>query len=84
MTNQISGSELWLSVVGKCLALLCLEAKKSTDVTLVDRARFLESLGIERKVAAEMLGTSSASITEMFRQAKKKKGVKANGSKKRK
>jgi hypothetical protein len=44
--------------------------------TMVEKARFLEGLGIERKDAAAMLGTTAASISEMFRQAKIKKGAK--------
>ena len=50
--------------------------------TIAQRSRFLEGLGIERKDAAEMLGTTAASITEMIRQAKKK-GAKKRGAAKK-
>lgn len=74
MNDPMSGSEHWLSVIGKCLAMLSLEANKSVGGTIVDKARYLEGLGIDRGSVAEMLGTSSASISEMLRRTKKKGG----------
>ena len=52
--------------------------------TKAEKARFLEGLGLERKDVAEMLGTTSASITEMMSQAKKRKGAKKNAPRKAK
>ena len=40
--------------------------------------------GLERKDVAAMLGTTSASITELMSQAKKKKGAKKNATPKAK
>jgi hypothetical protein len=52
------------------------------DKNLADKAIFLESLGIERREVASMLGTSSASITETLSRVKRvKKGAKRGAAK---
>jgi transposase len=40
--------------------------------SISDRAVFLESLGLDKKEIASMLGTSPASIAELMRQRMKK------------
>jgi DNA-directed RNA polymerase specialized sigma24 family protein len=52
--------------------------------TIAEKARFLQGLGLEVSDAAEMLGTSTASVKELLRQAKNKAGkgeAKRNGDK---
>jgi hypothetical protein len=48
----------WVPVVGRSLAYLCLNAGDLRDKNLAEKAAFLEALGIERKEAAGMLGTT--------------------------
>jgi hypothetical protein len=53
------------------------------DKAMAERAKFLEGLGLKRNDVAEMLGTSSASITEQYRQAKRKNGANGRAAKKK-
>jgi len=62
----------WLAVIGKSLARMCLA--QDVRATIAEKAKLLEGLGLSRREVAEILGTSSASVTELLRQAKKKKG----------
>lgn len=73
-------SDPWIAVIGKALAYLCLKQELG-NATIVEKAVFLEALGIPRDEAAQMLGTSSKNIGDMLR-AKKKKGGR-NGKAKR-
>jgi hypothetical protein len=79
VNGKESNNEVWLSVIGRSLALLCLQGAGLGDKNTAEKARFLEGLGISRKDAAAMLGTSAASVSELLRQAKKRK--KRGGSK---
>ncbi len=72
----------WLAVIGRSLAFLCLAQAELRDKDLATQGRFLESLGISRKEAAALLGTSYASLAELFRLASKKKGGKRGNAKK--
>ena len=65
--------QVWLPVIGKCLAYACMHSAKINEKTIVEKARFLEALGPERKDVALMLDTTPASITKMYRQSKKRK-----------
>jgi hypothetical protein len=75
---MVNGSEdaIWLPVIGRALAYLCLVQADLRDKDLATQGRFLESLGMPRKEAAALLGTSDASLKELFRLADKKKGRK--------
>jgi len=73
----------WLAVIGRSLAFLCLAHADLRDKELATQGKFLESLGLSRKEAAALLGTSYASLTELIRQASKKKGGKRAGAKKK-
>lgn len=72
----------WLAVIGRSLAFLCLAQADLRDKDLATQGQFLKSLGLLRKEAAALLGTSDASLKELFRLASKKKGGK-RGSKKK-
>jgi hypothetical protein len=52
--------------------------------TKADKARFLQGLGLERKDAAEMLGTTAASIRALMSKAKNKRGANKNATNKTK
>jgi len=73
----------WMAVIGRSLAQFSLDSGPAKEKTLAEKARFLEALGLPRSDVASMLNTSNASITELLRQAKQKKGGKRNGKKKR-
>lgn len=71
----------WAAVAGRSLAFLCLLQADLRDKDLATQGQFLESLGVARKDAAAMLGTSYASLTELYRQAKTRKKGKKRGTK---
>jgi len=73
----------WLAVIGRALAQYSLDGGPAANKTLAEKARFLEALGLPRGDVAEMLGTTTASISELLRQAKAKKGARKNGGKKK-
>jgi hypothetical protein len=64
------------TIIGRSLAFLCLQSTSAKEGTLLQKARFLSGLGLAFGDAAEMLGTSDASLNELARQARKSKGVK--------
>jgi CRP-like cAMP-binding protein len=85
LASDASINEVWLPIIGRALAQLCLQAGQTGAMTIAEKARFLEALGLDRKDVADMLGTTAASVTELLRQAKnRKKGAKARGAKKKK
>ena len=66
MANDGDAHSLWLPVIGKALAYLCLhlaqkEEPKNLD-TLLKRVKFLEGLGLSRADAAEAAGSSADSV----------------------
>lgn len=75
--------ETWLPIIGRSLAYLCMKSEAREGQGIQRSAQFLEGLGLSRSDVAAMLGTTPASIAEMHRQARQKKG-KGNGSKKKK
>jgi hypothetical protein len=72
--TQDTVQEHWLGVVGRSLAFLSLHAGEMREEPLLTQARFLEGLGLKRREAARMLGTSVESLGALERQARKKKG----------
>jgi hypothetical protein len=62
------------TIIGRSLAFLCMQSTSVKEGTLLQKADFLRGLGIAYEDAAQMLGTSSASLKELARQAKKSKG----------
>ena len=64
------------TIIGRSLAFLCLQSTSAKEGTLLQKAQFLNGLGLEFDDAAEMLGTSAASLKELARVARKGKGAK--------
>jgi hypothetical protein len=64
--------QLWLPVIGRSLARISMHLAQVENKTISERAFFLESLGLEKKEIAIMLGSSPASIAELLRQRLKK------------
>lgn len=72
-----------LQVIARCLCFLCLEQTDLRNGSLLDRAKFLQGLGLSRKDSAAILGTTDKSVAELDRQARKK-GAKSASKKKSK
>ena len=82
-----SAVEVWLPVIGRALAFLCMRNADMGSKTILEKTQFLQGLGLEIGDAAAMLGSTAASVKEMQRQAKnkvKKRRAKSNGRKKEK
>ena len=75
----------WLSVIGRCLAFLCLEQAKRAEAQkykdVQSKVNFLEGLGLPRDDAAFAAGSTPASVAELARQKAKAKGGKGRGKK---
>ncbi len=71
----------WLAVIGRSLALLCLCEADLRDKDLLSQVTLLESLGLARKDAAAILGTTTESLRVTQHRARKPK-EKTSGRKK--
>lgn len=81
-----AGSSSWLSVVGRCLAFLTLESANRSGrlSTVLQKVDFLESLGLSTQDAAQIAGTTRASVRELRYQARKRENkASKNGSRKK-
>jgi len=71
-----SGSE-WervAVVIGRSLAFLCMQSTSAKEGTLLQKAELLSGLGLDYADAAQMLGTTEASLKELARVKRKKGG----------
>ena len=66
----------WSAVIARCLAYLCLKNSKFADASLLEQSSFLQKLGLPLEDRAGVVGSSAASLRELARQAKAKKGRK--------
>jgi len=66
----------WQAVTGRSLAYLCLHVADLKRESLTQQAKFLIGIGLGLQDAAVMLGTTPASVRELFRYAQKAKGAK--------
>lgn len=71
MADSEDGQD-WQAVTARALAFLALHQAGLREKDLATQGRFLESLGLSRREAAGLLGTSPASLTELLRQARQK------------
>jgi hypothetical protein len=72
----------WQAVIGRALAFLCLANADVRDKGLLPQAKFLETLGLNRQEAANLLGTKPHTLSELFsreRRASARKGRHAKG-----
>jgi hypothetical protein len=77
---------VWLSVIGRSLAYLCLEQAKKLEPqkfdTVAKKVDFLKDMGLPKDDAAYVAGSTPASVAELARQQRAKKGgVRAKKSK---
>ena len=73
MSSSEDSNAIWLPVIGRALAFLCMQQVAHTEQTVLERAIFLENLGVPEAEAAVTVGSTLASIREMKRR---KKGAK--------
>lgn len=73
----------WSAVIARCLAYLCLKNSEYRDKSTLEQAAFLEKLGLPMHDRAGVVGSTPASLRELARQARSKKGGKKNGKGKR-
>jgi hypothetical protein len=67
----------WSGVIARCLAYLCLKNSEVSGATILERAKFLEKLGLPVDDQAAMLGSTSDSLKALARQARAKAKRKA-------
>jgi len=63
----------WTEVIAKCLCFISLQQSEKKNSSMLDRASFLEGLGLSRADRAAVLGTTSHSLSELERQSRKRK-----------
>lgn len=73
--------QAWLAVIGRALAFLCLTEADLRDKDLATQARFLVSLGLSRRDAAGLLGSTEASLRVLLSRAKHQGGRKHGSDK---
>ena len=85
MPNNDENGPDWQAVTGRCLAFLCLHVSEMKDETIPRKAKFLMGLGLAKPDAAGILNTTPASLNELFRLERNKKGGKraAKGNKRK-
>jgi hypothetical protein len=64
----------WSAVTGRCLAYLCLKNSEYAKGSILEQAQFLEKLGLPLEDRAGVVGSTSASLYELSRRARSKKG----------
>jgi len=67
-----NGSD-WQAVIGRSLAFICLHVRNMKNESYTAQAKFLKGLGLSTSDAAGVLGTTPASLYELFRQERKKR-----------
>jgi len=72
-SNNNDAQTAWMSVIARGLAFLCLHVAELRDKDLAPQAALLEGLGLSRREAAKMLGTSEDSLRVLQRRAKRAK-----------
>lgn len=69
---------VWLSVIGRSLAYLCLEQAKKLEPKKFDtvnkKVDFLKDMGLPNDDAAYVAGSTPASVAELARQQRAKNG----------
>lgn len=69
----------WSAVTARCLAYLCLKNSRYGDKSLLEQSQFLEKLGLPLEDRAGVVGSTAASLRELSRQSKAKKGAGKSG-----
>ncbi|MGB8226362.1 MAG: hypothetical protein WCE45_05785 [Sedimentisphaerales bacterium] len=85
MADQDNTHAIWLPVIGKALAYLCMKYAEQEGKlrSTLERVEFLEGLGLTGADAAKVAGSTKASVDELRRLVRNKKARK-NGARKKK
>lgn len=83
MSSSKEEEAKWLAVISRCLAYLCLKNSKYAEKPLLEQSEFLEKLGLPIVDRAGVIGSTTASLYELARRTKAKKGARKNGKTKR-
>jgi hypothetical protein len=85
VANDVAGDGVWISVIGKALAYLCVQHVAQNDPervgSVLAKVKFLEGIGVPTADAALILGSSPASV-RVLRSIKKKGAARAKKGKK--
>lgn len=73
MAEQRDSESVWLPIIGKALCYMCMHAAQIENKTVLQKVKFLENLGLSRAQAAQVAGSSAASVSELRRRANKRK-----------
>jgi len=87
LADQNSAEQIWLPVIGRALAQLCLHTADMGKKNTGEKAVFLAGLGVGLDDCAKMLDTTPGSVRELLRLAKlktKRRGPKKNATGKKK
>lgn len=78
--EMTSAEATWLPVIGRTLAYLCMKEAERTKKFdgILERVDFLEALGLPLQDAASAAGSTKASVDELRRRQRNRKG---NGKK---
>jgi len=68
----------WQPFIGRALAYLCLDAADMSTSTTLERADFLMKLGLPRKEAAVIVGSSDESLRVLAQRRSKGASRKGN------
>lgn len=84
MAEEDEMQAVWLSVIGRSLAYLCMKSaeRDSKFQSTLERVAFLEGLGLPTGDAAKAAGSTKASVDELRRRLARKGGK--NGKTKKK
>ncbi len=77
--NDPAGDTNWSAVIARCLAYLCLKNSEYREESVLEQAAFLENLGLPVNDRAGVVGSTPASLRELARRARHKKGGKRSG-----
>lgn len=84
MADERSEYAIWLPVIGRSLAYLCLQEARRSEPTkykeVLEKVDFLEGLGLPAKDAAQAVGSTAESVrvAKFNRNKAKKSGKKGN------
>jgi hypothetical protein len=73
---HLSELEKACTIIGRSLALLCLQNTPLKDASILEKAEFLSGLGLQFADAAKMLGSTAESLRVMaYQKSRKPKGT---------
>jgi endonuclease/exonuclease/phosphatase family metal-dependent hydrolase len=67
----------WQPFIGRSLAFLCLHLADMRSKTILEQAEFLMAMGMPRREAAVVVGSTDNSLSELVRRKAKKVAAKA-------